>query len=460
MPTRSDPWPAGTPCWVDLATTDVVASTAFYGAVLGWSFFDSGAEFGHYNICQVDGHAAAAIGPKQDPRQPTAWTVYLASDDTDAAAAAITANGGVVLAEPFAVPGNGRMTVATDPAGAAFGVWQAGGTIGAEIYNEPGGLTWEDARLTDPESARAFYTAVFGYHYQPVPGAPDDYRTFHLGEGPLGGIGPHDGPSGRTAVPLGGLLFRGGHRRRGCGRDRPRWRVAGRSDGRSVRADRIPHRSGGRRFRPRRSVTGHVATRGTAGAAERPDSRESPERRHSPVTASRLPAPWAAPQACRQPLSNTLRRLMNHRQQPPASLTYEGRPLVRPDEEIVDQGLGFDVDTLMGRRRMLRTLGPAPPRSDWPPAGPMRSAGTRVRRRHPPPRQQPLPRRVARRRPVRRSPRPRRSAKSLMRRPAPTPVTARTDRTPSSRAGSSVAICGRASANRAVPRRGFRCPSS
>ena len=33
------------------------------------------------------------------------------------------------------------------------------------------------------------------------------------------------------------------------------------------------------------------------------------------------------------------------------------RPLVRPDEELVDQGLGFDVDTLMGRRRMLRTLG-------------------------------------------------------------------------------------------------------
>jgi protocatechuate 3,4-dioxygenase beta subunit len=37
--------------------------------------------------------------------------------------------------------------------------------------------------------------------------------------------------------------------------------------------------------------------------------------------------------------------------------TYEGRPLVRPDEEVVDQGLGFDVTTLMSRRRMLRALG-------------------------------------------------------------------------------------------------------
>jgi len=189
MPTRSDPWPAGTPCWVDLGAPDVAASTAFYGAVLGWSFFDSGAEFGNYNICQVNGHAAAAIGPKQDPSQPTAWTVYLASDDADATAAAITANGGTVLADPFDVPGNGRMTVAMDPTGAAFGVWQAAGTIGAEIYNEPGGLTWEDARLTDPVAARAFYTAVFGYTYRELGGAPGDYTTFHLGGDALGGMG-------------------------------------------------------------------------------------------------------------------------------------------------------------------------------------------------------------------------------------------------------------------------------
>lgn len=189
MPTRSDPWPAGTPCWVDLGAPDVAASTEFYGAVLGWTFVDTGEEFGHYNIGEVNGRAAAAIGPKQDPNQPTAWTVYLASDNADATAAAITANGGTVLAEPFDIPGNGRMTVALDPTGAAFGVWQAIGMIGAEIYNEPGGLAWTDARLTDPDTARSFYTAVFGYRYQPMPGAPDHYMTFHLDDAPLGGIG-------------------------------------------------------------------------------------------------------------------------------------------------------------------------------------------------------------------------------------------------------------------------------
>jgi protocatechuate 3,4-dioxygenase beta subunit len=37
--------------------------------------------------------------------------------------------------------------------------------------------------------------------------------------------------------------------------------------------------------------------------------------------------------------------------------TYEGRTLPRPDEEVVDQGLGFDIGTLMSRRRILRILG-------------------------------------------------------------------------------------------------------
>ena len=36
--------------------------------------------------------------------------------------------------------------------------------------------------------------------------------------------------------------------------------------------------------------------------------------------------------------------------------TYEGRALPRPGEEVVDQGLGFDVATI-GRRRLLRVLG-------------------------------------------------------------------------------------------------------
>jgi len=36
---------------------------------------------------------------------------------------------------------------------------------------------------------------------------------------------------------------------------------------------------------------------------------------------------------------------------------YEGRPLANPEEEIFDQGLAFDLGTLLDRRRMLKVMG-------------------------------------------------------------------------------------------------------
>jgi protocatechuate 3,4-dioxygenase beta subunit len=39
--------------------------------------------------------------------------------------------------------------------------------------------------------------------------------------------------------------------------------------------------------------------------------------------------------------------------------TFEGRLLANPDEDIFDQGLAFDLETVIGRRRMLQLLGTA-----------------------------------------------------------------------------------------------------
>jgi len=39
------------------------------------------------------------------------------------------------------------------------------------------------------------------------------------------------------------------------------------------------------------------------------------------------------------------------------AVSYQGRRLPRPDQEVVDQGLGFDIRTLLGRRQMLRLIG-------------------------------------------------------------------------------------------------------
>jgi predicted enzyme related to lactoylglutathione lyase len=205
MTTRTSPWPAGVPCWADLATPDVGAAKAFYAAVLGWDYQDTGDEYRGYVLAQRDGHATAGIGPLPEGA-PNAWTLYMASDDADATAAAVTANGGVVVVPPADVGDVGRMAIAADPTGAAFGVWQPGQHIGAGLVNEPGGITWEDLRSPDPDTARAFYSAVFGYDTQALDGAPGDYTTFTLagGEAPLGGIG---GMMGADGMPAHWLIY-------------------------------------------------------------------------------------------------------------------------------------------------------------------------------------------------------------------------------------------------------------
>jgi hypothetical protein len=207
MTTRTTAWPAGIPCWTDLTTPDVPAAKAFYSAVLGWSFAETDPEYGGYTIAQVDGRAAAAIGP-QHGDAPPAWTLYLASDDADKTAAAISEHGGTVLLPPGDVGPMGRMCIAADPAGAVFGVWQARGHIGAEVTSLPGSLAWEDLRSTDADGARRFYTGVFGYDTQPLAAAGPDYRLFMLpgDPAPLGGMG---GMMGQTGAPSHWIVYFG-----------------------------------------------------------------------------------------------------------------------------------------------------------------------------------------------------------------------------------------------------------
>ena len=55
------------------------------------------------------------------------------------------------------------MAVLVDPEGAAFCVWQAGKHRGANIVNEHGSLNFNGLATRDPEGAKAFYGAVFGW---------------------------------------------------------------------------------------------------------------------------------------------------------------------------------------------------------------------------------------------------------------------------------------------------------
>ena len=198
MSTRTSPWPTGIPCWADVMASDVRAAGAFYSAVLGWTVPEPDEQWGGYVTAEQDGQQVEGIGPVQEGAR-AAWTLYLATDDADGTVARAQEQGGTVLAPVMDVGPLGRMAILVDPAGAVFGLWQGGTMIGAGRVNEPGALVWEDLRSTDPDAARSFYGALFGYEYDPVEMAGPDYATFRLPseQAPLGGMGGlMDSPEG------------------------------------------------------------------------------------------------------------------------------------------------------------------------------------------------------------------------------------------------------------------------
>lgn len=192
MPTRDTPWPAGTPCWLDYGATEIDAAREFYGSLLGWTWTGGDPEYGGYLNAERSGRQVAGMGPVMDPAEPPSWTLYFATDDAAATAAAIREAGGTVVVEPMEVGPMGTMVRALDPQGHAFGLWQPGLHTGVGLVNEPGSLTWEEAAVDDVAAARAFYSAVFGFRFDEIPDL-GGYATFATDERPLGGLGPAQG---------------------------------------------------------------------------------------------------------------------------------------------------------------------------------------------------------------------------------------------------------------------------
>jgi predicted enzyme related to lactoylglutathione lyase len=188
--TRDTPWPGGTPCWIDLGVDNVEQAMAFYRGMFGWDIQPGPPEVGGYAMCLLGGRPAAGIGPKMGPAEmPSVWMTYLAADNADDVTAKVRAAGGQLMVEPMDVMDVGRMAVAADPGGAAFGIWQARSHTGAGVANEPGSLCWNENMSRNFAGNQAFYQAVFGYDYDDMSAEGFRYATVKVGDAIVGGIG-------------------------------------------------------------------------------------------------------------------------------------------------------------------------------------------------------------------------------------------------------------------------------
>jgi predicted enzyme related to lactoylglutathione lyase len=181
----------GSPCWIDLMTTDPAASQNFYNQLFGWTYETGDEEkYGGYTIASKDGAMVAGL-MKNDGTSgyPDMWSTYLRVEDINATSEAAAANGGQVFLAPMEVPEQGYMGMVGDSSGAAVGLWQFGGHTGFQLQGETGAPVWHELLTRDYDGAVKFYQDVFGWETDVMSDTPEmRYTTLGSGDNARAGI--------------------------------------------------------------------------------------------------------------------------------------------------------------------------------------------------------------------------------------------------------------------------------
>ncbi len=155
-------YPVGAPCWVDLLVSDAAAAQHFYSELFGWVWRAGDEQTGGYPLALLDGAPVAGLSHRPAGAQvPSQWTTYLRTNDVYAAGRAIARHGGRPLGRPVAMGRLGSSLIASDPAGAYFGVWEPEWLPGCGVLGEPGALAWNELATREYEAAQRFHESVF-----------------------------------------------------------------------------------------------------------------------------------------------------------------------------------------------------------------------------------------------------------------------------------------------------------
>jgi hypothetical protein len=169
MPDR-DGYIAGVPCWVDTSQPAPEEVLPFYAGLFGWEFENVMPVPGKYFVGRIRGGDVAGVASVPAGAPPIAtWNTYIWVESADETAEAARKAGGAIVTVPFDVAGFGRMAVIADPEGATFCLWEAKEHKGPKVVNEHGSLNFNVLATRDPDVAKDFYAAVFGWKALPSP---------------------------------------------------------------------------------------------------------------------------------------------------------------------------------------------------------------------------------------------------------------------------------------------------
>jgi predicted enzyme related to lactoylglutathione lyase len=165
--------------WVDVSVPDLDRGLAFYEALFGWEaevLADGGDD---YRLLRKGDRLAAGIVRSGTP----GWNSYITVDSLEDIRERAEAAGAMIAVPPTGHGDQGRLMWVIDPAGAGIGFWEPGTHRGADAYNEPGFLTWNELRTNDHDGAVGFYEQLFpewSFHDQGIEGV--QYSMVQLGD--------------------------------------------------------------------------------------------------------------------------------------------------------------------------------------------------------------------------------------------------------------------------------------
>jgi predicted enzyme related to lactoylglutathione lyase len=174
--------------WIDLGTPDIVATTAFYTALFGWSV--ARPDPNGYMLCTLRGQLIAALGPAEDAGAPY-WTINVTVPDIHATATRFTDLGAQIVVAPTPVGTLGHAAVTLDPVGAPLSLWQPGTHTGMQLTREPGTFTGISLLTDHSAQAAAFYRPALHWNSDP------EHTEFRLPDDSIAATSP---PPGKPTV--------------------------------------------------------------------------------------------------------------------------------------------------------------------------------------------------------------------------------------------------------------------
>ncbi|MEM6984895.1 MAG: VOC family protein [Pseudomonadota bacterium] len=165
--------------WVDLSTFDLSAAKAFYAHCFGWAYHE--ADDG-YEVCLANRVAVAGLYTMPEVFQkmgmPSFWMSYVQVADLDLTVSRAEALGAKIEIRPQAGPGDSRIALIRDPAGAGFTCLEGDWGVARSDKNGADRPAWHELHVSDVELVKNFYEGVFGWRIVAGEGA-DRYEIFH-----------------------------------------------------------------------------------------------------------------------------------------------------------------------------------------------------------------------------------------------------------------------------------------